>query len=274
VDSGSGFHQIAGNITKPAEGNGIDGTQAAYTDATFDLSSFANSTVGLRFRYSTDPAVGGNDGAVPNGFFADNISLTSGGSTILTDGAENGANGWTLDGFADIGSSSSQSFDNFYIAGYRSYVGYDQYLKTGPYYFGYLNTRPDFVDHYAYQPGLLVSYWDTSLRDNDTFAHPGSGRNLYVDAHPAPMIRADGLPWRARIQVYDATFGLQKTDRVTLHQNSVAETFGGLAGQPLFDDKAKYFYDELPNHGVKLPGVGVKIRVLATFGTSMLVLVT
>jgi len=51
-------------------------------------------------------------------------------------------------------------------------------------------------------------------------------------------------------------------------------TFGGLAAQPLFDDRAKYFYDELPNHGVKLPAVGVKIRVLATVGTTMVVLVS
>jgi len=274
VDNGSGFTPIAGNITHPVEGNGIDGTQTTNVPATFDLSAYAGQTIGLRFRYSTDPAAGGNDGAVPNGIFIDQIAITSGGATVFTDGAENGANGWTLDGFSDIGATSSQSFDNFYIAGYRSYVGYDQYLKTGPYYFGYANTRPDFVDHYAYQQGLLISYWDTSYRDNDTFAHPGSGRNLYIDAHPAPMLRADGLPWRSRIQVYDAPFSLKRADRVTLHQNSVAESFGGLAGQPVFDDKAKFFYDELPNHGVKLPGVGVKIRVLATIGTTMVVLVS
>ena len=39
-------------------------------------------------------------------------------------------------------------------------MSYDQYLKTGPYYFGYANTRPDYVDHYAYQEGLLISYWN------------------------------------------------------------------------------------------------------------------
>lgn len=34
------------------------------------------------------------------------------------------------------------------------------------------------------------------------------------------------------------------------------------AAQPLFDDARPYFYSELPNHGVKLPAVGVRIRVL------------
>ena len=274
VDDGSGWTAVAGNITQSAEGNGIDGTQATNVPATFDLSAYAGKTIGLRFRYSTDPAAAGNSASVLNGIVVDEITLTSGGSTVFTDGAESGANGWTLGGFTAVGTSASQSFDNFYIAGYRSYVGFDQYLKTGPYYFGYQNTRPDFVDHYAYQPGLLISYWDTSFRDNDTTLHPGSGRNLYVDAHPQPMLRADGVPWRARVQVYDAPFSQRRSDTVTLHHNSVAMTFGGLAAQPLFDDRAKYFYDELPNHGVKLPAVGVKIRVLATVGTTMVVLVS
>ena len=38
--------------------------------------------------------------------------------------------------------------------------------------------------------------------------------------------------------------------------------------QPLFDDTNKYWYAELPNHGVKLPAVGVKIRVLSVDGTT------
>ncbi len=43
----------------------------------------------------------------------------------------------------------------------------------------------------------------------------------------------------------------------------------GPAGQPLFDDTKDYFDEELPNHGVKLPAVGVKIRVLDEQGTSV-----
>ena len=118
-----------------------------------------------------------------DGIFVDDIVVTSNGSQVFSDGAENGANGWTLNGWTAEGASFSTFHDNFYIAGLRSYVSYDQYLKAGPYYFGYLNTKPDFVDHYAYQQGLLVSYWDRAYADNDTFAHPGNGRNLYVDAH-------------------------------------------------------------------------------------------
>ena len=269
VDTGSGWTAIPGSITKSAEGNGIDGTSVGWTPATFDLTPYAGSTIGLRFRYFTDGAVQGQDDAAPNGFFADEITIAANGTTIFTDGAEAGAAGWTAAGFSIVEATVTNRFDNFYIAGHRTYVQYDRYLKSGPYYFGYLNTKPDFVDHYAYQQGLLISYWDKSFADNDTFAHPGSGRNMYIDAHPRPFYRLDGLPWRARVQVYDAPFGLTRADSMMLHHNSQLMNITGQPAQPLFDDTKQYWFAELPNHGVKLPAVGVKIRVLDINGTSI-----
>ena len=63
--------------------------------------------------------------------------------TVLSDGAEAGAGGWTLAGLrASSRQTYTRTFDNYYIAGNRSYVSYDKYLKTGPYFFGYANTRP------------------------------------------------------------------------------------------------------------------------------------
>jgi immune inhibitor A len=266
VDDGSGFTPIAGSITNGAEGDGIDGASAGWTAATFDLSAYASQTIGLRFRYFTDGAVAGNDGSLPDGLFIDDIAIAA---TGFSDGAESLDPGWTMDGFSIVESSVTQMFDQFYIAGHRSFVSFDKYLKTGPYYFGYLNTKPDFVDHYSYQQGLLISYWDTSYSDNDTFAHPGSGRNMYIDAHPQTMYRSDAVAWRARVQVYDAPFGLSKTDKVKIHHNSVLETINSQNGQSLFDDTKTYWYATLPNHGVILPAVGVKIRVLSVSGTSM-----
>jgi immune inhibitor A len=265
VNNGSGWTAIPGSIANAAEHNGIDGTSPGWVPATFDLSAYAGSTIGLRFRYVTDPAAAGNDPAVPNGLFVDNIEIASIG---FSDGAEADA-GWTADGFSAVGASVSSQHDNFYIAGHRSYVSYDQYLKTGPYFFGYASTRPDFVDHYAYQQGLLISYWDTSQSNNDTMAHPGSGRNLYIDAHPQPFYRLDGLPWRARVQVYDAPFGLRRADSMTLHVDGVPNYIRGQNAQPLFDDTKQYWFAELPNHGVKLPAIGIKIRVLDVDGTSI-----
>ena len=112
------------------------------------------------------------------------------------------------------------------------------------------------------------------MADNNTVAHPGSGRNLYVDSRPVPLYRLDGLPWRARVQVYDAPFSKTKADSFTLHQDSRAMYIRGQAAQPLFDDTGTYWYAELPNHGVKLPAVGVQIRVLSADGPNMRIRVT
>ena len=84
VDSGSGWTALPGSITKAAEGNGIDGTQAAWTPATFDLSAYAGKTVNLRVRYATDGAAQGNDPAQAAGIFLDDVSVVSGGSTLFT----------------------------------------------------------------------------------------------------------------------------------------------------------------------------------------------
>jgi hypothetical protein len=81
--------------------------------------------------------------------------------------------GWALDGFRPTTGSETNDFDNFYIASHRTYTSFDRYLETGPYNFGFLDQRPDFVEHFPYQQGLLVSYWDTSQSDNNTSEHPG-----------------------------------------------------------------------------------------------------
>jgi immune inhibitor A len=157
VDDGSGWTAIAASgpdpITNATEGNGIDGTQATWTAATFDLSAYAGQTIGLRFRYTTDGAVGGNDPAVPNGIFIDAIEITSNGTVIFSDGAEAGANGWALVGFSAVGATVTNLYDNYYISSHRNYVSYDRYLETGPYNFGFLNTRPDWVEHFSYMEG-------------------------------------------------------------------------------------------------------------------------
>ena len=178
-----------------------------------------------------------------------------------------------MDKFVAVGTDPVTTFyDNYYIAGHRSYVSYDRYLKTGPYNYGF--TNPYWAEHFALQEGLLISYWDLSQADNNVSEHPGEGRNLYVDAHPKTLYRIDGQPWRTRIQLYDAPFSLTKADSFTLHVNDKPSYIRGEAAEPLFDDTKDYFDPELPDHGVKLPGVGVKIRVLNEEGTSMRVRVS
>ncbi|MGG5260966.1 immune inhibitor A domain-containing protein [Phycicoccus avicenniae] len=272
VDDGTGFKAIAGNITTAAEGNGIDGEQAAWTPATFDLSAYAGKTVKVQVRYSTDGAAQGTNPDTPSGIFVDAIKVTNGSTTLLEDGAENGANGWTLNGFSAVGSTTSADFARFYIASNREYVAYDRYLKTGPYNFGFPD-RPDLAEHFPYQDGLLISLWDTSQSDNNTSQHPGEGLVLPIDAHPQTIYNLDGQPWRPRIQMYDATFGLQKADSFTLHSATTgrASYVRGQAAQPLFDDTnpARYFKTDQPTGGVTVAGSGTKIRVLAENGTSV-----
>jgi immune inhibitor A len=263
VDDGSGYKPIPGTITNPDEGNGIDGASNGWKAGHFDLSSYAGKTIGLRFRYSTDGAAGGL------GFFADDIKVTSGSQTLVDDGAENGANGWTADGFEAVGTSKTVAYDNYYIASHRSYVSYDKYLTTGPYNFGFLNTKPDFVEHFSYEKGLLVSYWDTSQADNNTSAHPGEGLILPIDAHPRAIYRLDGLPWRSRVQIYDAPFSQEKADSFTLHVNGSPSYIRGQNAQPTFDDSRSYWSPDIPMTGVKVPDAGVRIKVADTNGTSM-----
>ncbi len=87
---------------------------------------------------------------------------------------------------------------------------------------------------------------------------------------PRPIIdRTTGKPFRARVQVYDAPFSTRKADSMTLHTDGKPTYVRGQAAAPLFDDTKKYFYAEAPQHGVKLPGAGVKVRVLSEKGTSL-----
>ncbi|MEU6075832.1 immune inhibitor A domain-containing protein [Micromonospora sp. NPDC047074] len=240
----------------------LDGSSnGQWVDINVPLDVAAGKAAQFRLRYQTD------GGVSEGGFYGDALTVTADGQTVVSEGAESGAAGWTLAGGFEIAEASyTKAYDNYYIAGTRQYISYDKYLKTGPYFFGYSNTRPDYVDHYAYQEGLLISYWNTRWADNDTFAHPGEGRNLIIDAHPRPIYNLTGQPWRARVQVYDAPFSLKKADSFTLHLNSQPQYIRGQAAQPLFDDTQQYWFPELPNHGVKLPATGTKIKVLEKNG--------
>ena len=233
-----------------------------WVDMHVPLDSLAGKTAQLRFRYRTD---GGTSLA---GFFADEIVITADGQTVFTDGAESGANGWTLDGFRTAQATETRQFDNFYIASNRTYSSYDKYMKTGPY--NVVNpANTDWVEHFPYETGLGVWYWDTSYSDNNTSQHHGSGLALPVDAHPAPIYNLEGVPWRERIAGYDAPFSLEKADSFTLHVNGKPSYIRGQAAVPLFDDTNKFWYAEQPNAGVILPATGTTIRVLSQNGTSM-----
>lgn len=254
---------------------GIDGVSEQYAPVSYDLTPYAGQTIGFRARYITDGAVQGQDPDLGwSGLFVDDIRVTAGGTDVFTDGAENPPNGWTLDGFSSIGATITATHDQFYLASNRAYVSYDKYLRTGPYNFSFPD-RPDFAEKFPYQNGLLVNYWDSSYTDNNTSQHPGAGLVLPVDANPQVIYNLQGQAWRGRIQTYDAPFGLEKSDSFYLTAGGRKSYIRGADAKPLFDDSNpnryfKPFADAgQPRTGVKVAGVGVKIRVLQQDGTSM-----
>ncbi|WP_203938960.1 immune inhibitor A domain-containing protein [Spirilliplanes yamanashiensis] len=250
----------------PRDGSGAPAltgdTAGAWVDLNVPLNAYAGAPVHLRFLYRTDGAV------TSGGFFADDIAVTADGQTLFTDGAE-GASTFTLNGFTQVGASRTAQYAHRYIAGYRTYQSYDRYLRTGPYVFGYGAAKPRWVDHYPYQDGLLISYNNTYWTDNNTSEHPGQGRNLIIDANARPLYNLAGTRWGGQVQVYDAPFSLEKSDSFTLHVNGQPSYVRGQAAQPLFDDTKQFFYEDGPLYGVKLPAVGVKIRVLSADGDTM-----
>jgi immune inhibitor A len=272
-------------------GNGITGSTANATNApngwrlaAFNLNAYAGQSVLLRLRYKTDAYT------TLNGFLADEITLNG----VAIDNAENGDNGWTLAGFKATNGLEKSNAPHYYIAEYRQYRTYDEGLKTGPYTFGRNAPYGSYVDHYAYQDGLLITYWDTTQANNNTSLHAGEGRMLPIDAHPEPLRRRqvsmggslwNFSPWSARVQAYDSTFGLEATDPLripfrgtlpgTINDsrclpsgvNSVCEfstEYPSLPGNREFDDNNTYWYAETAASGVIVPKTGTTIRVINT----------
>jgi immune inhibitor A len=269
VDDGSGWTPIAGNITNADEGNGIDGVSDGDQQATFDLSAYAGTSIGLRIRYSTDGAVAGTDPDLPAGIFVDAVTVDVDGTVVLSDGAEDpAASPWTLDGFRVVGTSETVMSNTYYIVSNREYISFDQYLRTGPYNFGFPD-KPDWAEHFPYQDGLLIWYWDDFYTDNNVSEHPFEGMILPIDSHPQAIYNLTGQPWRSRIQIYDAPFGLQKADSFTLHIDGIASYIRGQNAQPLFDDSRQYYDPAVPTAGVNLIDTNTRIRVLAENGTSV-----
>jgi immune inhibitor A len=245
-------------------GEGITGFSTGWVDLTADLTAFAGQTVEIGFRYWTDVAVS------EKGISIDNIAITG----LPLDDAETDP-GWTYAGFTRTNGIVTESFFNAYMVEFRQYLGFDTALKTGPYNFGFLNNPnlQNWVEHFPYQDGMLVWYYDESFPDNSIGDHCAEGRcgGLYlpVDAHPELLIRPDGQAWRPRIQSYDSTFSVFPTNKICLHYNSVKKCYGGLPGKRVFDDTKSYWVAPNPSIGhfgwssVQLPGYGVKIKIMA-----------
>ncbi len=248
TDGGSSWTQVGDQVS------GVFG----WTQKTWDLSAYAGKSVQFRFRVSTD-------GGVSSEAYLDDISVTVDGTTT-SDDVESGANGWAAKGFTIINGTTSRQVQDMYFAENRVYSGYDATLKTGPYNFGFGNTRPDWVERFPYQNGMLVWFANGEYTNNNTSAHPGGGLVLPVDARPAPITFPNGALLGNRRQGFDATFGQEKTDKVTFHRLGVPVTVPSTRGIPTFDDTNpnRYWTADNPWASTKVAGSGTSITVRNT----------
>ena len=300
TDGGTSWTNLATSISDSGNengqnfGNGITGISGrpkvcdeaagnpAWVDATADLTPYAGQNVKLQFRYWTDGFVQGR------GIVVDDIAVN--GTSIGT--GDSDSEGWTLNGFSRTSGSQTTFHDHYYLAEYRPYHDHDRSLESA-YNFGFIGAtpnRPDWVEHFPYQDGMLVWYWDTGESDNAVGDHPGEGLILPVDAHPSLIHQPNGHLWRARVQTYDSTFGLQATDPITLHLAGVPTSVPSQPAVSVFDDRVSYWSNAdahgatgaHPGHyqpgwsSVRLPTTGTTIRVqgVSSRGVYMQVRVT
>ncbi|MEN5074399.1 immune inhibitor A domain-containing protein [Isoptericola cucumis] len=259
TDGGAEWTTLTTNVSDEGANGGISGTSDGWVDLTADLSEYAGQTASVRFRYASD------GGLNEKGLVVDDVAVGDALSEDFSDGAE----GWTNDGFTVVGPEGTYDveYTHYYVAENRQYAGYDTTLKSGPYNFGWSQTRPNTVEHYPYQDGLLVWYANSFYGDNNTSQHPGGGQALPVDANAQALRWSDGALARNRIQAFDATFGPGTSDAFTLHQ----ETEAGATtlrtwkekGERVFDDSDPYaYYDEAnPQGSVIVAGTGTTIKV-------------
>ncbi|WP_210440296.1 immune inhibitor A domain-containing protein [Nocardioides xinjiangensis] len=266
-------YSVDGGDTWTTAGRALTGAKTRWGGLRFSYKAAGQATK-FRFRYATD---GGVNGA---GAFLDNITIKA-DRTTFTDDAETEAPGWTVKGWKRSTGTETVSDNRYYLIENRQYVGYDATLAEGPYNFSEAVTRPNWVEFFTFQDGMLVWLVDPTTADNNTSVHPGSGYALPVDATPNSFTYSDGTSPTNRREPFDATFGLDVIDRTCLHKqvavDSTLETCsGGVPQQATFDDTlVSAYYDAAnnPQNSVRVAGEGVKATVRSVDATTRAMLV-
>ena len=215
--------------------NGLTGTTNGYRHDYVDLTPYAGSTIQLRLRYLTDPAF------EERGWFADDFSVTSGGTTVWSDDVESGLSGWTVDngtltnttGNGWQQTSGTEDYEQYYIAEWRNFDGYDNGLKT-PYTSKWLVNTEEGEEWNVIRtpynaPGLLIWHRDQSHSMNDLannlFDPPSIGSKgtvLLVDSHYNP----------ARLRGAAAAANPSLTDNLGARQQASDVAFGPVGRYP------------------------------------------
>jgi immune inhibitor A len=191
----------------------------------FDLAAYAGKTITLRLLYTSDV------GVQWAGWFADDLKLADGATTLFFDDVENPPNGWTTNHFVIV--PLTRIYPMYYMAEWRNDSGFDRGLKY-PYQTVYNNdaTNEWEVDRCAHTvPGMLL-WFRNGARDfdyvlSDSFYDPPSlgpkHALLVVDSHYWPLAWSNytyssgaNLRISTRCQPANATFTLQDTTPFTL----------------------------------------------------------
>jgi len=228
---------------------------------TVDLAAYEGQSILVRFEYVTD------GGVALRGWELTGIKV--GGTAIPVAG-------FRTDGWLRVDGAWAQMTKRYYIAEYRTYDGFDESLKSC---YQFNSDYASWVDWFSYNRGLHLIYRDTFYTDNDVADHLGRGGWMVLDARPRP----DGVTysgtvgyWRPRIQVRDAAFGLRPTATQSIYfkdydrnVNVGESTAPGKLAQPWFKDNRTYWYAATPEAGVKIPKLGVRIKVKSMNSSSM-----
>lgn len=196
--------------------HGYTGISGDWVRAYHDFSAYAGKNIKVRFRYATDAAF------LERGAFIDNIAVTAGATTVLSDPVENNnANGWTAtvgtfvqDEPPGAGWRLSNGIDikpQYYLLEWRNTDGFDRGLLYTYHTIYSKEVTPEdpadefIVDHVPSNiPGMLVWLRDTrygsepfgadntvlstsSARVNDSPSEGPKGGLLVVDSHPQPL---------------------------------------------------------------------------------------
>ena len=181
---------------------GLTGATADWAHHYVDLTPFAGKSVKVRLLYATDAAF------EDTGWFADDLSVTNGATTVWSDDAETN-NGWTatVGTFVDTTGAGwvldpgHSSKAQYYMVEWRNFDGFDKGLQ-----YAYDTTYQKLGGEGAWKvekirynaPGALVWYRDTSYGNanhvlNNLTSLPSEGAKgglLLVDSHFDPLRRS------------------------------------------------------------------------------------
>ncbi len=155
---------------------GLTGHIDDWTQEFFDLSAYAGQEIWLAFRYATDWATLGN------GWWVDDIEVTTDAGTVLFDDVESGMGAWMVDPTEGWTISDGVfTYPHYYLVEWRNNDGADANLASGRCDVENFGMLVWYINDHKYTANEIYDY----LSDNPSFGP--KGKALVVDAHPDPL---------------------------------------------------------------------------------------